>query len=131
PVPESYSERMSSCPGLARASTRTAMAMPASRGWPDQVRPRTMKIRVSQRLGAGDDLDQLLGDDGLAGAVVVHREPVDHLAGIARRAVHRGHPGALLARGVFEERGIDLHRQIVRQELGQDFLFRRLEFINR
>src|SRR3989442_833079 len=58
--------------------------------------------------GAGNDLDQFLGDDGLARAVVVDRQAVDHLAGIARRAVHRRHACALLRGDVLEERGEDL-----------------------
>src|SRR5437870_3291241 len=86
---------------------------------------------ILQRLGPGDDLDQLLGDDGLARAIVVHRQPVDHIAGVAGGVVHRGHARALLARRVFEERGIDLHREVVGQQLGEDLLFRGLEFIDR
>ena len=86
---------------------------------------------TSQPFGAGDDLDQFSGDVGLAGAVIAEGQPVDHLAGIARSIVHRGHSRALLARCVFEQRGIDLHREIVRQQLGQDFLFARLEFVDR
>src|SRR5262249_21055508 len=49
-----------------------------------------------QRLGAGDDLDQLLGDVGLALAVVADRQLVDHVAGVAGGAVHRAHARALL-----------------------------------
>src|SRR4051812_20340234 len=84
-----------------------------------------------ERLGAGDDLDQLLGDNSLASAVVVHRQAVDHFAGITRRVVHRGHPRTLFAGHILQQRGIDLHCEIVRQQLGQDFLFARLEFVDR
>src|SRR6202166_1209346 len=45
----------------------------------------------SQRLGAGDDLDQFLGDHRLAGAVVFERLLADHLAGVAGGVVHRRH----------------------------------------
>ena len=83
------------------------------------------------RLGAGDDLDQLLGDGGLARAVIVQGQPVDHVAGVAGGVVHRGHPRALLARGVFEERRVDLHREVARQQLGQDLLLVRLELVDR
>src|SRR5207302_3188990 len=38
---------------------------------------------------------------------------------------------ALLARRVFQERGVDLHREVVGQQLGEDLLFRRLEFVDR
>src|SRR5215468_7080584 len=36
--------------------------------------------RVSQRLRTGNDLDQFLGDVGLALAVVADRELIDHIA---------------------------------------------------
>ena len=45
---------------------------------------------------AGNDLEELLRDRGLARPVVLKRELVDHLAGVAGGAVHRGHPGAEL-----------------------------------
>src|SRR6516164_5313312 len=54
-----------------------------------------------QRFSAGDDLDQLLGDGGLTRAVVVEGQAVDHLAGVAGRVVHCGHPRPLLTRGAF------------------------------
>src|SRR6516225_2176444 len=84
-----------------------------------------------QRLGAGDDLDQLLGDGGLTRAVVVEGEAVDHLAGIARRVVHCRHPCPLLTRGVFKQCRIDLHREVLWQQFGEDLLFGRLEFVDR
>src|SRR6185437_5767871 len=83
-----------------------------------------------KRLGAGDDLDQLLGDVGLAGAVVGHRQPVDHVAGIAGGVVHRGHARALFARRVFEKGGVELDREVARQELGQDIGLVGLELID-
>src|SRR3569833_3061476 len=43
-----------------------------------------------KRLGAGDDLDQLLGDHRLPGPVVAQRLLADHIAGIAGGVVHRG-----------------------------------------
>jgi len=61
-------------------------------------------------LGAGDDFDQLSGDLGLAGAVVVEGQLVDHIAGVARGAVHRRHARALLARRALEERAEHLNR---------------------
>src|SRR6266446_1100401 len=85
----------------------------------------------SQRLGAGDDLDQLLGDGRLTRAVVVEGEAIDHLSGIAGRIVHRRHPRTLLARRVFEQCRVDLHRQVLRQQLSEDFLLGGLEFVDR
>src|SRR5260370_28391607 len=79
--------------------------------------------------GAGNNLDQFLGDDRLAGAVVVDGQPVDPLAGIARRAVHRRHARALLARHVLVQRRDDLHRKIVLQERLQDLVLVPLELI--
>src|SRR4029077_9707336 len=82
--------------------------------------------RPLQRLGAGDDLDQFLGDHRLAGAVVGERLLADHFAGIAGGIVHRAHARALLGGGVFQERAEHLHRQIARQEIGENFFFLRL-----
>ena len=75
-----------------------------------------------ERFRARDDLDELGGDRGLAGAVVLDRQPVDHVARVARRIVHRGHPAALLGRGIFQQRAEDLDRDVARQQLGEDFL---------
>src|SRR5262245_8960048 len=85
--------------------------------------------RRSHRLGAGDDLDQLLGDHRLAGAVVGQRLFADHLAGIAGGVVHRAHLRAVERGGVLEQRAEDLHRDVARQQLGQDFLLLRLVLV--
>ena len=82
-----------------------------------------------ERLGAGDDLDQFLGDHRLTRAVVSERLLADHLAGIARGIVHRAHARALLGGGVFQKRAEHLHRQIARQKLGEDFVLFRLVFV--
>src|SRR5205807_7660294 len=84
----------------------------------------------SQRLGPRDDLDQLLRDHGLARAVVVEGEPVDHLAGIAGGVVHRGHARALLARRVLEKCRKYLHRQVLGQQFVEDLFLRRLKLVN-
>ena len=73
-----------------------------------------------ERLGARDDLDQFLGDLRLALAVVADRQPVDHVAGVARGVVHGAHLGALLGGGVLEQRAEDLDRDVARQEVGED-----------
>src|SRR5687768_8036487 len=101
--------------------------------------PRTCAMRPTlfficmrpllDRLGAGDDLDQLTGDVRLARAVVVQRQLVDHVAGIARGIVHRGHPRAMLARRTFQDRPIDLDGEVARQQGGEDFLLGRLVFV--
>ena len=61
-------------------------------------------MHCSERLGAGDDLDQFLGDNRLARAVIGERLLLDHLAGVAGGVVHRGHAGALLGGGVLHQR---------------------------
>src|SRR5688500_40862 len=84
---------------------------------------------VSQRLGAGDDFDQFLGDVRLTRAVVGDGQAIDHVAGIAGRAVHRRHTGALFAGRILQQRAIDLHADIARQQLLQDRILFRLVLI--
>src|SRR5438067_2943854 len=68
------------------------------------------------RLGAGDDLHQLLGDRRLAGAVVLERKSPDHLVGVLRGGVDRRHPCTML-RGLGLEQGApDRHRQLPRNQ---------------
>src|SRR5262245_1060374 len=72
---------------------------------------RAILIRLpssSERFRAGDDLDQLLGDIGLALAVVAQRQLPDQIAGIARGRVHGAHLGAVEAGLVLEQRLQDL-----------------------
>ena len=82
-----------------------------------------------KRFGAGDDLDQFLGDHRLARAVVGDGLLADHFAGIAGRVVHRAHARALLRRGVLQQRAEDLHGDVARQELVEDVDFLRLVFV--
>src|SRR6202158_4826700 len=84
-----------------------------------------------ERLGAGDDLDQFLGDHRLAGAVVGERLLADHLAGVSGGVIHRRHLRAVERRCVLDERAEYLHREIARQKFLQDILFVRLELIDR
>src|SRR5205085_715002 len=44
-----------------------------------------------ERFGARNDFDELGGDRGLARPVILDRQAVDHVAGVAGRIVHRGH----------------------------------------
>ena len=81
----------------------------------------------SERLGAGDDLDQLFRDVSLARAVVVDRQAIDDVTGVARGVVHGRHARALLAGRILQQRSEDLHRQIARQQLGEDLFLSRLE----
>src|SRR5262245_6449236 len=83
------------------------------------LRPNPTYI-ASQCLRARDDLDQLLGDHGLARAVVAQGQLVDHLAGVAGGAVHGAHARALLGGGVLEQAAEDLSGDVARQEIVQD-----------
>src|SRR5690242_11288808 len=84
----------------------------------------------SERLGARDDLDEFFCDDRLTGAVVGDRQTVDHLARVPGRAVHRRHARPLLRRGALQERGIDLDREVGRQQLAEDLVLLRLELVD-
>src|SRR4051794_11145481 len=86
--------------------------------------------KVSQRLGAGDDLDQLFGDHRLTGAVVGQRLLADHFAGVAGGVVHGAHLGAIERCGVLKQRAEDLHRDIARQELCENLLLVRLILVD-
>ena len=72
----------------------------------------------------------VFGNGRLARAVVGDGEPVDHVAGVAGRIVHRGHPRALLARIILEERRIELYCEIARQQSGKDLRLLRLELVD-
>ena len=81
-----------------------------------------------ERFGARDDLNEFGGDDGLALAVVLDRQAVDHVTGVAGRIVHRGHLRAVEAGLIFEQGAVDLDRDVARQKVGEDFLLVRLIF---
>src|SRR3954468_12268019 len=74
-----------------------------------------------ERLGARDDFDELGRDHGLASAVVLDRQAVDHVAGIAGRIVHRRHLRTVEAGLVLEQRMIDLHGNVAWQQVAEDF----------
>src|SRR5687767_5755589 len=59
-----------------------------------------------ERFRARDDFDELGGDDRLALAVVLYRQPVDHVAGVARGVVHRGHLRSVEAGLVLEQSAV-------------------------
>src|SRR6266550_3247838 len=86
-------------------------------------------MRLSERLGAGDDFNQLLGDHRLTGSIIDEGLLADHVAGIAGGVVHRAHLRAVERRVVFQQRAEDLHREIARQKTGQDFVLLRLVFV--
>src|SRR6202050_5559538 len=69
-------------------------------------------LRLSDRLVAGDDFNQLLGDHRLTGSVVDQGLLADHVAGIAGGVVHRAHLRAVERGVVFQQGTEHLHRQI-------------------
>src|SRR5262249_24143059 len=75
------------------------------------------------RLSAGDDLNQLLRDVGLAGPVVNQGLLADHFACVARRAVHRAHLRAIERGVVLQQCAEDLHREVARQQAAEDLVF--------
>ena len=87
------------------------------------------RVPALDRLGAGDDLDQLLGDLGLTGSVVDLGLLADHFAGVAGGVIHRAHLRAVERGVVFQQRAEDLHREIARQQAGEDLVLFRLVFV--
>ena len=82
-----------------------------------------------ERLGARNNLDQFVGDRGLARTVELDRQLLDHLARIAGRVVHGGHARALFRGGILQQPAEHLGRQVARQQIGEDFLLVRLVFV--
>src|SRR5262245_40190409 len=85
--------------------------------------------RRLDRLGAGDDLDQLLGDLGLTGSVVDLGLLADHFARVAGGIVHRTHLRAVERSVIFQQRAEYLHRDVTRQKAREDFVFLRLVLV--
>ena len=65
---------------------------------------------------AADHFDNFLGDAGLAHAVHVQRQLVDHVAGVGSGRVHRGHARGMLGGGRFQQRAVKLHLDVARQQ---------------
>src|SRR5918998_3474367 len=82
--------------------------------------------RSRQSLGPGDDFHDLLGDLGLALAVHLERQIVDHLTGVLLSAAHGGHARAVLGCGRLEQRPEDRDLDVVGDEALEDLLRLRL-----
>src|ERR1700754_4403080 len=78
---------------------------------------------------AGDDFDEFLGDLGLTRAVVDQRLLADHFARVTGGVVHRAHLRAVERGVVLQQRAEDLHRDIARQEAGEDLVLLGLVFV--
>src|SRR6516164_3396379 len=84
----------------------------------------------SHRLGPRDDLDQLFGDHRLAGAVVGQRLLADHLSRVARGVVHRSHLRTIEGSRILQQRAENLHGNVARQELDEDFVLIGFVFVD-
>src|SRR6266478_5291386 len=101
--------------------------------WLAGVAMKTLSFEflISNRLGAGDDFNQLLGDHRLSGTVVDQGLLADHVAGVAGGVVHGAHLRAVERGVVFQQCPENLHRKIARQQAGQNLVFLRLVFVSR
>ena len=84
---------------------------------------------VFQRLGAGDDFQDLRRDRALPDAVVLARQVVDHLGGAVGRAFHGDHARGLFARERFNQRPVSHDLDILRQECVQQRLGFRFKLV--
>src|SRR3981189_3336978 len=117
------------CPSNC-TSTTAPMTWVMRPVWLAGVAMKILSLRLLERLGAGDDFDQLLGDHRLAGSIVDQGLLANHVAGIAGGVVHRAHLGAVERGVVFQQRAEDLHREIARQQAGQNLVFFLLVFVS-
>src|ERR1700738_1698186 len=110
------------CPSNCTSTTApmTCVMRPV---WLAGVAMKILSLRLLERLGAGDGFDQLLGDLRLAGSIVDQGLLADHVAGVAGGVVHRAHLRAIERGVVFQQRAKNLHREIARQQAGQNFIF--------
>src|SRR5258707_12615306 len=72
----------------------TLPILPFSMGYPISL--KVLRISLGQRVCAADDIQELHGDLRLAGAVVLPRQRLDHVARGVRRRFHGDHAGHLL-----------------------------------
>src|SRR3954447_10546985 len=82
-----------------------------------------------ERIGAADDLADLLGDLGLAGLVGLPREVLGQLLGVVGGRPHRPAPGRGLRGGRLEHRRVDPGGDVLRQQCVEQRLGRRLELV--
>jgi len=69
-----------------------------------------------ERLGTGDDLNELSGDRSLTGLVVLELEVLEDVLGVTGGVVHGSHLGCDLGGGVLHHRSVDDHSGV---ELGE------------
>src|SRR5450830_1250770 len=76
--------------------------------------------RSPEGLGAGHDLEDLLRDGRLTGAVERQRERLEHLLGAVAGVAHGRHPRSLLARARLEQGAVDGDLHVGRQQALED-----------
>src|SRR4051812_38479986 len=82
-----------------------------------------------ERVGAADDLADLLGDLGLAGLVGLPREVLRELFGVVGGRLHRPAPGRGLRGRRLQHRGVDPRGDVLRQQRVEQRFGRRLELV--
>ena len=88
--------------------------------------PQAKPWRPYERLRARNDFDDLARDRRLPDLVHVQRQARDHVGRVLGRRVHRGHLRGEERRVRLEQRAIDLHLDVARQQLVENLLRRRL-----
>src|SRR5690625_1179802 len=86
---------------------------------------------TSERVGAADNLTDLVGDLGLTRLVGQTGQVLGEFLGVVRGGLHRGPPGRLLGGGRLQEGEVDPVDHVLRQQLVQDLLRRGLELVQR
>src|SRR3954470_7359738 len=87
----------------------------------------SLPVRRRHELRRRGDLQHLAGDLGLARLVEDQRQILDQVLRVLVRVAHRDHLGAEEARAKLQDRLVDQHLDVTRQELLQDRARVRLE----
>src|SRR4051794_9020659 len=87
-----------------------------------QIESWLLCARLAERLGAGDDLQDLLRDLRLAHPVHFQGQLADHLLGVLGGVAHRRHPRPQLRSGGLEQRPVNRDRHVLRNQPRQQLL---------
>src|SRR3954468_13459206 len=86
---------------------------------------------IGQRVGAADNLADLLGDLSLAGRIGLDRVALDELGGVVGRRLHRPPARGQLGRRRLQQGVVDPALDVARQQRVEDLLGRWLELVER
>src|SRR5215204_6286441 len=105
-------------PALFPFADTTSATIGIASGWvcTSVMMPPGSLVLAGHRIGAGRDLGNLSGDLRLTRLVVRERQLLLDLFGIVRGAAHRNHPRRLLGGDPLQDRLIELHFDVARQE---------------